>query len=634
MKLFPWTTKQAASAVEDRQSSLPDFEYLRLHSVHGDVVRASRAEGLLINDPPQPSPGAIDVVFIRLPALPCIALAAAVAPTPIGLRIEPDRLHAPVLSFRTRRQGPADTLVLRHPLADHYAAAIPKTYGLSRPLRLDRPAVGDWEIYRHAPAEAPVEFAPVVAAALGSVRPMLAARLSTDSILAWLSEASVEQLATIGQAILRLASPDTLAAVGALIVRAGLAERIAAAWPDDPFASAALPALTAWNRARPIRAAVPVGTDLDMLADAVALGRPATDLPLHLLAVARRRVEPSRGVAIIATARNEGPFFLDWIAHHRALGVEHFFIYSSDDNDDCSDDLLDRLAEHGVITFLRNSVGPSVSRQRKAYNHAFLGLPDLLDFRWTATIDLDEYLMVDPSQFSTLGDFLELQESRGADAVSLNWLMYGPERQTTFHDRPFAERLLFRRPVPNRHVKTIVRTNQVWGTLHHAPIWPDRVTALALDALGKPHYSPGLIGGIGAFRDAPDTGPAWVNHYFLRSLPEIVLKYARSSADAGGTHELRFNPSFVPGLLEDMRLDLVEDRTILAFSDAVSAERDTLRSLPGVALAHQACVEALCSAADRLVRDIPAHASELPDHVRDDYLSLVDESIAGGVASP
>ncbi len=603
--------------------------------MHDGIVRASVAEGLLINDTPSRSPGAIDVVLLRLAGSPQWGFLVATGSKSTDLTLQPDRLKAPVLSCRMRRQGDEFTAVLRHPLVDRYVAAIPEGYGLSLPLLANRADVGAWEVFRLIRHETASKLPPSVAAALETIRPALAEHLSICSVLAWLHQATVEDLVCVGQALLALLPRESMDAVGrAVAEQPTLARRIGTAWPDNPFTAAVIPNLAEWHRARSLRTTIEVGTDLDMLATAVGVGQPVGDLAIHLLAASRRTIAPTRGIAIVATARNEGPFFLDWIAHHRALGVEHFFIYSSDDNDDQSDDLLLALAEHGIITYLHNSVSPSGNRQRKAYNHAFLCLPELLDFRWTATIDLDEYLMVDPTRFASLIDFVELQESRGADAVALNWLMYGPDRQPVFRDRPFSQRLLRRRVQPNRHVKTIVRTNQPWGTLHHAPIWPDRVTGLALDSLGKPHYSPGLIGGIGAFRDAPDVGPAWVNHYFLRSLPEIVLKYARSSADAGGTHELRFNPNFVSGLLEDMQLPLVEDHTISAWSDAVAAECRTLRALPGIADAHAASVASFCAAANRLIRDIPNHAAELPDHVREHYLALVNESIELGVASP
>ncbi|WP_413851471.1 glycosyltransferase family 2 protein, partial [Tateyamaria sp.] len=54
--------------------------------------------------------------------------------------------------------------------------------------------------------------------------------------------------------------------------------------------------------------------------------------------------------------RNEGAFLLEWLAHHRAVGVDHFVVFSND-CDDGTDDMLDKLAELGWLTHVRND-GP------------------------------------------------------------------------------------------------------------------------------------------------------------------------------------------------------------------------------------------------------------------------------------
>ncbi len=58
----------------------------------------------------------------------------------------------------------------------------------------------------------------------------------------------------------------------------------------------------------------------------------------------------------LTSARNEGSYLLDWIAYHRSIGFDHIFIYTND-NTDGSDDLLDRLAYTGAVTWLRNELG-------------------------------------------------------------------------------------------------------------------------------------------------------------------------------------------------------------------------------------------------------------------------------------
>ncbi|MFN4129742.1 MAG: glycosyltransferase family 2 protein, partial [Paracoccaceae bacterium] len=46
--------------------------------------------------------------------------------------------------------------------------------------------------------------------------------------------------------------------------------------------------------------------------------------------------------AIVTTMKNEGPFILEWIAYHRAIGVDDFLIYTNDCTDG-TDTMLDLL---------------------------------------------------------------------------------------------------------------------------------------------------------------------------------------------------------------------------------------------------------------------------------------------------
>ena len=50
--------------------------------------------------------------------------------------------------------------------------------------------------------------------------------------------------------------------------------------------------------------------------------------------------------------RNEAPYIVDWLAHHRALGMDHVLVLTHD-CDDGSDVLLGRLADAGVVTHER-----------------------------------------------------------------------------------------------------------------------------------------------------------------------------------------------------------------------------------------------------------------------------------------
>ena len=53
-------------------------------------------------------------------------------------------------------------------------------------------------------------------------------------------------------------------------------------------------------------------------------------------------------VTAVTAMKNEGAFIVDWIAHHRAVGVDRFLVYTND-CEDGTDRLLDRLLVAGVV---------------------------------------------------------------------------------------------------------------------------------------------------------------------------------------------------------------------------------------------------------------------------------------------
>ena len=74
------------------------------------------------------------------------------------------------------------------------------------------------------------------------------------------------------------------------------------------------------------------------------------------------------GFAVLATMRNEGPFLLEWVAHHKALGFDDIVICTNDCADG-TDAMVRRLAEMGLARH-HQTVKRGSSIQRAAYRQA------------------------------------------------------------------------------------------------------------------------------------------------------------------------------------------------------------------------------------------------------------------------
>lgn len=364
--------------------------------------------------------------------------------------------------------------------------------------------------------------------------------------------------------------------------------------PDDDFIRVHLPALAKWRHSR-----TPSGTDGQLACTAAdetlllaSANETVTPLGTALHSLARGHVAPRRGFCLLASARNEGPYLLDWLSYHLSIGFEHVFLYTND-NTDGSDALLAHLARHGIITWVRNTRGEKLGVQEKAYAHALTVLPDILDYRWTAVLDLDEYFCAAPAIFDNVAGFMAMHEAQPVDAVALSWLMFASRIGEPYADAPVSQRFAWRTNDVNAHVKSIFRTRAFCHSQPHYPYPTMSASFNYRSQDGGFHHHPGVQDRIPAFSANPAAEQGWVNHYFLRTAPEALWKLARGNAAWIEGEEERERPvfaEFVTRTFLDLARpeNLVEDRRIELCAKDQPAMRAHLLSLPGVADAQEA----------------------------------------------
>jgi hypothetical protein len=97
-------------------------------------------------------------------------------------------------------------------------------------------------------------------------------------------------------------------------------------------------------------------------------------------------------VTEVAFTKNEGRFLLEWIAYHRSIGVGDFLVYTNDCEDE-SPALLERLEEMGIAVHIPNPLGPGEQAQNKALDHA-KEHPLVTGADYVLQIDPDEFLCI------------------------------------------------------------------------------------------------------------------------------------------------------------------------------------------------------------------------------------------------
>lgn len=133
--------------------------------------------------------------------------------------------------------------------------------------------------------------------------------------------------------------------------------------------------------------------------------------------------------------RNEGAFLLEWLAHHRAVGFDHFVVFSND-CDDGTDDMLDHLAATGLVTHIRND-GPydkggiQFTALKAAARLAAIKASD-----WLLPLDVDEFVNIHTGDHTLNALHAALPE---ATAITLTWRLFGNAGQVRYQDAPVLD---------------------------------------------------------------------------------------------------------------------------------------------------------------------------------------------------
>lgn len=241
-------------------------------------------------------------------------------------------------------------------------------------------------------------------------------------------------------------------------------------------------------------------------------------------------------ITAILCVRNEGAFVLDWLAHHLAAGVTHV-VACSNDCDDGTDALLDRLAALGHVTHIRND-GPY---DKGGIQFTALKQADKVDpvtqADWLLPLDIDEFVNVH------VGDHTIpalLQALPQATAITLTWRNFGNAGVVGYGDTPLPQQFtrtgpaILHWPWRSAMFKTLYANDRTYRNLGvHRPRnpVPARVeSARWFDGEGRaldPRYR---TKGIFSPYNRPNHALVQMNHYPLGAMESYVLKAARGRA--------------------------------------------------------------------------------------------------------
>ena len=243
----------------------------------------------------------------------------------------------------------------------------------------------------------------------------------------------------------------------------------------------------------------------------------------------------STGKVIVACMKNEAPYIVEWIAYHRAIGIDHFLIYTNDCSDG-TDQILQRLDEMGIVQHRKNDDWKGKSPQQHALNRA-MKEPLVVMSEWIVHIDVDEFINVRTGT-GTLDDFF----ARVPDAtnVAMTWRLFGHNGITRLKDAFVIDQFDTCAPkfCPKPHTvwgfKTMIKNIGAYGKLScHRPNKLDLARqdqVKWVNGSGQDMTREAIRNGWRNSKKSIGYDLLQLNHYALRSAESFLIKRQRGRA--------------------------------------------------------------------------------------------------------
>ncbi|MEK0165661.1 glycosyltransferase family 2 protein [Phaeobacter sp. A36a-5a] len=291
---------------------------------------------------------------------------------------------------------------------------------------------------------------------------------------------------------------------------------------------------------------------------------------------------------VVTTMKNEGPFVLEWLAYHRAIGVDEVLVYTNDCSDG-TDSLLRVLQDKGYVQHRDNPYRGTDLKPQHAAFQAAEEEPVVRAADWLVCMDVDEFINIRCGN----GRLSDLYAAIGdANMIAMTWRLFGNSDVSRFSGalvtREFTRcaHEVTRRPHQAWGFKTLFRNNGVFKRLGvHRPKglqsqhWQD---IRWVNGSGRPMPRDIFRNGWRSTIATYGYDLVQLNHYAVRSAESFLVKRDRGRVnhverDQGLSYWFRMNNN-----AED-------DRSIQRMMPALEEELARLLTDPDIAAAHEGC---------------------------------------------
>jgi hypothetical protein len=309
--------------------------------------------------------------------------------------------------------------------------------------------------------------------------------------------------------------------------------------------------------------------------------------PVRMPEIEQDVVSKGRGrCAIVTTMKNEGPFILECLAYHRAIGFDDIIVYTNDCSDG-TDTMLQMLECKGICQWRENRFQEMDLKPQ----HAALQMAEQEDViknaKWATCIDVDEFVNIKVGDGTLDALFAAVPD---ANMIAMTWRLFGNGDVHEYVDGPITEQFLrcapefARKPHQAWGFKTLFQNIGLFKKLGvHRPkglnpqLWED---INWVNGSGNPLPREMFRNGWRSTIETYGYDLVQLNHYAVRSAESFLVKRDRGRVnhvdrDQGLAYWFRMNNNYE------------EETSILSRLPMMKAELEKLMSDPEIAAAHE-----------------------------------------------
>lgn len=223
-------------------------------------------------------------------------------------------------------------------------------------------------------------------------------------------------------------------------------------------------------------------------------------------------------LTICAIFKNEGRFLKEWIEYYKILGVEHFYLYNNNSNDNF-EQILHPYIERKIVTLIDWPVVPAQCAAYENWEKEYSK-----ETQWNAFIDLDEFIC--PKQDITLLEWIKKHDKYPVRQIY--WKMFGSSGIMSHqNDKTVIEQYTKAWPYYSNLGKCIYNTDFKINTFDNSVVhtlsvrYKNRVI-YPMNPDGKFLYKGMQYGNV-------TSEDIQINHYWSRAYDIMMQKFSKGS---------------------------------------------------------------------------------------------------------